>query len=96
MADQTIGAWAIFFDDAATTLIGPGSKKITDKHWYIDPNMLPPPISIKRSTTKIFQIRFSRSSTLGNIDFVLDNIFEDMPTTEEIVPTDIPASEGMA
>ena len=55
MVDQTAEALAMLFDDVATTLIGPGSKKITDKLGYIDPNMLPPPISIKRGARRVFE-----------------------------------------
>ncbi|GKA57827.1 peptidase C48, SUMO/sentrin/Ubl1, partial [Tanacetum coccineum] len=96
MADQTAEAKAIFFDDAATTLIGIGCKKMIDELGHTNPNTLLPPISIKRGTTKIFHMRFRRSNTLGNIDFVEDHIFEDMATQEEIAPEDMPAQEEIA
>lgn len=96
MPDQTTEAREKDFDDAATALIGPSCKKITDELAYTDPNTLPLPVSIKRGATKIFQMRFRRSSTLGNIDFVVDNILEDMPATEEIALTYTPTSEEMA
>lgn len=96
MPYQIAEARETIFDDDATALIGPSCKKNTDELGYTDPNTLPLPVSIKRGTTKIFQMRFSRSSTLGNIDFILDNIFEDMEAIEEIAPTYMAVSEEMA
>lgn len=77
-------------------LLDLAAKKNTDELGYTDPKTLPLPVNIKRGTTKIFQMRFSISNTLGNIDFVLDNIFEDMAATEEIAPTYMAVSEEMA
>lgn len=44
---------------------------------YTDPHTLPTPLSAMKGKTKIFQIRFGRSSKRDAMEFIVDNVFED-------------------
>lgn len=83
MADETAEAKTTFFDTSAALLLKTDCKTMINQLGYIDPHMLPIPLTNVLGKTKIFQIRFGMSSKPGAIDFVVDHVFEDKVILQE-------------
>lgn len=77
IADDTAKAKTTFFDTSAAMLLETDCKTMINQLGYTDPRILPAPLTNILGKTKIFQMRFSVSSKPGNVDFVVDHVFED-------------------
>ncbi|KAJ9557854.1 hypothetical protein OSB04_012468 [Centaurea solstitialis] len=53
------------------------------QHGYTDPEVLPARLTSLVGATKIFQMRYNKSSKLGPIDFVMDRVFDDATPAAE-------------
>ena len=75
--DDTAEAKSLFFDNAVNSMIHTQCKTMVEQHGYTDPEMLPAPLTALVGATKIFQMRYNKSSKPGTIDFVIDQVFDD-------------------
>ncbi|KAI3735079.1 hypothetical protein L6452_14567 [Arctium lappa] len=74
---------SLFFDNAVNSMIHTQCNTMVEQHGYTNPEMLPVPLTAVVGATKIFQMRYNKSSKPGAIDFVMDRVFDDTtPATE--------------
>ncbi|KAI3681378.1 hypothetical protein L6452_36172 [Arctium lappa] len=74
---------SLFFDNAVNSMIHTQCNTMVEQHSYTNPEMLPAPLTAVVGATKIFQMRYNKSSKPGAIDFVMDRVFDDAtPATE--------------
>ncbi|KAI3728035.1 hypothetical protein L6452_16662 [Arctium lappa] len=81
--DDTAEIKSLFFDNAVNSMIHTQCNTMVEQHGYTNPEMLPSPLTAMVGATKIFQMRYNKSSKPGAIDFVMDRVFDDAtPATE--------------
>ncbi|KAI3735183.1 hypothetical protein L6452_14673 [Arctium lappa] len=81
--DDTAEVKSLFFDNAVNSMIHTQCNTMVEQHGYTNPEMIPAPLTAVVGATKIFQMRYNKSSKPGAIDFVMDRVFDDAtPATE--------------